>query len=78
MSRRKEVTVDWRKLRSEEFHILFCSQNIIRAIKSRRKKWVGRVAELIRGFWGNLKDVLLRSPKNRWEVDTKMDLKETG
>jgi hypothetical protein len=74
----KEVTVDWRKLRSEELHILFCSQNIIRAIKSRRKRWVGHVAELIRGFWRNVKDVLLGRTKNRWEIDIKMDLKETG
>ena len=44
------MTVDWRKLRIEEFHVLFCSQNIIREIKSRRKKWIGHVAELIRGL----------------------------
>jgi len=82
VSKRKEVTVDWRKLHSEELHILFCSPNIIRAIKSRRKKWVGHVAEFIRDFFfgggGDLKDVLLGRPKNKWEADLKMDIKETG
>jgi len=27
---------------------------------------------------GNLKDVLLGRPKNKWEVDMKIVLKETG
>ena len=51
MSKRKEVTVDWRKVSNEELHILFCSPNIIKAIKSRRKKWVEHVAEFVRDFW---------------------------
>jgi len=29
-------------------------------------------------FGGNLKDVLLGRPKNKWEVDMKIVLKETG
>ena len=58
---------------------MFCSPNIIRTIKPRGRKWVGHVAEFIRVFLGgNLKDVLLGRPKNKWEVDLKMDLKETG
>jgi hypothetical protein len=31
--KRDEVTVEWRKLQSEELHILYSSQNIIRQIK---------------------------------------------
>jgi hypothetical protein len=38
----------------------------------------GALAEFIRDFWGNLKDVLLGRPKNKWEVDIETDLKETG
>jgi hypothetical protein len=41
--KRFEVTGEWRKLHSEELHILYSSPNIIRQIKSRRKRWVGHV-----------------------------------
>jgi hypothetical protein len=34
--KRDEVTGDWRKLHSEELHILYSSPDIIRQIKSRR------------------------------------------
>jgi hypothetical protein len=36
--KRDEVTGKWRKLHSEELHILHSSPNIIRQIKSRRMK----------------------------------------
>jgi hypothetical protein len=36
--KRDDVTGDWRKLHNEEFHNLYSSPNIIRMIKSRRKK----------------------------------------
>jgi hypothetical protein len=39
--KRDEVTGEWRKLHSEELHILYSSSNIIRQIKSRRMRWVG-------------------------------------
>jgi hypothetical protein len=35
--KRNEVKGDWRKLRNEEFHNLYCPQNIIRIIKSRMR-----------------------------------------
>ena len=39
----------------------------------------GACSRIYTGFFGgNLKDVLLGRPKNKWEVDLKMDLKETG
>jgi hypothetical protein len=42
--RRYEVTAEWRKLHSEELHILYSSPNIIRQIKSREMRWAGHVA----------------------------------
>jgi hypothetical protein len=42
---RDEVTEEWRKLHSEELHILYSSPDIIRQIKSRR--WVGHVARMV-------------------------------
>jgi len=39
--RRDEMTVEWRKLYSEEVNDLCCSPHIVRVIKSRRKSWAG-------------------------------------
>ena len=36
--RRDEVTGEWRKLHTEELNDLYASRNIVRVIKSRRKK----------------------------------------
>jgi hypothetical protein len=44
--KRDEVTGEWRKLHSVEFHILYSSQNVIRQIKSRRMRWAGHVARM--------------------------------
>jgi len=59
--KREELTAEWRKLRKEEFNGLYCSPNIFRVIKSRRKRWVGNVArmgEVRTGFFwgGNMKE----------------------
>jgi hypothetical protein len=43
-AKKDEVTGEWRKLRSEEFHNLYSSPNIIRLMKSRRMRWVEHVA----------------------------------
>jgi hypothetical protein len=42
--KRYELPGEWRKLHSEELHILYSSPNIVRQIKSRRMRWAGHVA----------------------------------
>jgi hypothetical protein len=44
--KRDDVTGEWRKLYSEELHILYSSPSIIRQIKSRRMRWAGHVARM--------------------------------
>jgi len=60
--KRDEVTGEWRRLHNDELNDLYCSQNIVRVIKSRGVKWAGHVArmgegEVYTGFWwGRLKE----------------------
>jgi hypothetical protein len=79
---RDEVTVEWRKLHSEELHILYSSPNIIRQIKSRIMRWVGHVACV--GEERNVYKVLmgkpegkrpLEKPRHRWEDGIRMYLR---
>jgi hypothetical protein len=44
--KRDEVTGEWRRLHSEELHILYCSPNIIRQIKSMGMRLEGHVARM--------------------------------
>jgi len=83
--KRDEVTGEWRKLHNEELNDLYCSPNIVRAIKSRRSRWAGHVARMVerRGVYRILvgkpegKRPLGR-PRHRWEDNIKMDLQEVG
>jgi hypothetical protein len=78
---RNEVTGEWRKLHSDELHILYSSPNIIRQIKSRRMGWAGHAACM--GEERKLYKVLVGKPKGkrplgrprcRWEDGIRMDL----
>ena len=44
--KRDEVTGWWSKLHNEELSELYFSPNIVRVIKSRRKRWAGHVARI--------------------------------
>ena len=44
--KRDEVTRERRKQHNEEFNDLYSSPNIVRVIKSRRMRWVGKVARM--------------------------------
>jgi hypothetical protein len=72
-------------LHNEELHNLYSSPNIIRTIKSRRKRWAGHVAR--KGEKRNAYRVLvgkpggkrpLRRPRRRWVDNIKIDLREIG
>jgi len=57
------VSGAWRRLHNEEFYNLYASPNIIRAIKSRRKRWAGHV-ELMREM-RNAHSILVGNLKGR-------------
>ena len=81
--RRDEVTREWRKLHNEDFNDLYCSPDIIRRLKSRRKRWAEYVA-----LWRRVTyRVVVEKregkgpsgiPRRRWEYNMKMDLQEEG
>jgi hypothetical protein len=82
-AKRDEVTGEWRKLHNEELNDLYCSPNIVRAIKSRRKIWAGHVARIGGGVYrvsvGNPEGKRpLGRPRLGWEDNIKMDLQEVG
>jgi hypothetical protein len=80
-----EENGSWRKLHNDELHSLYSSPNIVRVIKSRRKRWAGHVART--GEGRSVYRVLVGRPKGkrplgrfrrRWEDNIKMDLREIG
>jgi hypothetical protein len=80
-----EATGEWRKLHSEELHMLYSSPDIIRQIKSRRMRWARHVARM--GGERNVYKVLmgkregkspLGRPRRRREDGIRMDLRDIG
>ena len=85
MSKRDEVTGEWRKLHNEELNDLYCSPNNIRVIKSGIMRYAWHVARM--GESRGLNRLLvgksegkrpLGRPRRRWEDNIKMDLQEVG
>jgi len=85
VSRREEVTGEWRRLRNEELNDLYCSPNIVRVIKSGRMSWAGHVARM--GEERGKYRVLVGKPegrrpqgrpRRRWADNIRMDLQEVG
>jgi hypothetical protein len=81
--KRNEVTGEWRKLHSEELHILYSSPNIIIQIKSKRMRWAGHVAltreerNVYRVLMGKPEGKrTLGRPSRRWEDGMRMDHRE--
>jgi hypothetical protein len=46
VSKRNEITGEWRKLHNEELYDLYCSTKIVRVIKSRRMRWAVHVTHM--------------------------------
>jgi hypothetical protein len=83
--KRDEVTGEWRKLHNEELHSLYSSPDIIRQVKSRRKRWAGHVARLgeerkVYRVWVGKPEGKrpLGRPRHRGEDRIRMDLREIG
>jgi hypothetical protein len=83
--KRDKVTGEWRKLHSEELHILYSSPDIIRHIKSRRMKWAGhgtRMEEERKLYMVLVAKLEQKRPLGRprciWEFGIRMDLREIG
>jgi hypothetical protein len=83
--KRDEVSGTWSKLHNEELHNVYSSPNVIRMIKSRRMRCVGRVAR--KGEKTNACRILvgkqkgkrpLGRPRRTWVDNNKIHLTETG
>jgi hypothetical protein len=75
--------ISWGRLHNEELHNLYASTIIIRVFKSRRMRYVGRVARM--GEMRDAYNILVGKPKSKrplgrtglgWEDNIWMDLRE--
>jgi hypothetical protein len=85
ISKRDEVTGEWRKLHNEELHSLYSSSDIIRQVKSRRMRWAGHVARMgedrkVYKVWVEKPEGKrpLGRPRLRWDDEIRMDLRDIG
>jgi hypothetical protein len=85
VSKRDEVSGEWRKLHEEELNEMYSLPNIVRLVKSRRIRWAGHVARM--GGDRGVHRVLvgrpegkrpLGKPRRNWEDNIKMDICEIG
>ena len=83
--KRDEGAGEWKRLYNEEFHDLYSSPNIVRAIKARRIGWTGNVACMseVRGghrVLGGKADGRrpLERPRCRWVILKLIFKKMTG
>jgi hypothetical protein len=76
---------EWRRPHNEELNSLFGSRNIVRVIKSIRKRWAGHIARMkddrsslniLKGTPSGMR--LLGWPRLRWEGNNRMRIKEIG
>jgi hypothetical protein len=57
------VTGGWRKLHNEELQGLYSSQNIIRVMKLRRRRWAGHVARRLEMSYFH--KILVKEPERK-------------
>jgi hypothetical protein len=81
VSKRVEVTREWKKLHNEELNDLYSSPNTVRLIKSRRIRWAGHIVRM--GERRGVYRLLFGKPRGkrplgrhrrRWENNINMDL----
>jgi hypothetical protein len=61
--KREEVAGSWRRLHNEDLHNLYASRNIIRVMKSRRVRWAGHVACMVK--MKNVYSILVGVPEGK-------------
>ena len=47
---KRDENFEWRRLHNEEFHILYCTSNIVRMIKFKGLRWAGKKVRVLSNF----------------------------